>query len=96
MIALGAAFVLVPACLWPSVPLIVEESRVGTAFGLMTACQNIGLLTFPYLNGVLRDRTQGYTASQIMFAALGTAGLISALLLLKADRREGDRLERAR
>ena len=96
MIALGAAFVLVPACLWPSVPLIVEESRVGTAFGLMTACQNIGLLTFPYLNGALRDQTHGYTASQIMFAALGTAGLACAFLLLRADRREGGRLERAR
>ena len=96
MIVLGAAFVLVPACVWPCVPLIVEESRVGTAFGLMTAIQNIGLLAFPYLNGALRDRTQGYTASQVMFAALGAAGLVFALLLLRADRREGGRLERAR
>jgi MFS family permease len=96
MIALGAAFVLVPACLWPCVPLIVEESRVGTAFGLMTACQNVGLLAFPYFNGALRDQTHGYTASQVMFAALGAVGLAFALLLLKADRREGGRLERAR
>src|SRR5512133_2574498 len=66
MIALGAAFVLVPACLWPSVPLIVEESRVGTAFSLMTARQNIGLLAFLYFNGALRDATHGYTASQII------------------------------
>ncbi|MBS1854077.1 MAG: MFS transporter [Acidobacteria bacterium] len=95
MIALGAAFVLVPACIWPCVPLIVEESRVGTAFGLMTACQNVGLLAFPYFNGALRDATHGYTASQIMFAALGTLGLVFALLLLGADRRAGGRLERA-
>jgi MFS family permease len=96
MILLGAAFVLVPASIWPSVPLIVDEARVGTAFGLMTAFQNLGLLTFPYLNGLLRDLTHGYTASQVMFAGLGTAGLIFALLLLRADRREGGRLERAR
>ncbi len=95
MIALGAAFVLVPACIWPSVPLVVEESRVGTAFGLMTACQNIGLLAFPYFNGALRDATHGYTASQIMFAGLGALGLIFALLLLRTDRRAGGRLERA-
>jgi MFS family permease len=95
MIALGAAFVLVPACIWPCVPLIVEESRVGTAFGLMTACQNIGLLAFPYFNGVLRDATHGYTASQVMFAGLGGLGLIFAVLLLRADRRAGGRLERA-
>jgi MFS family permease len=96
MIVLGAAFVLVPACIWPSVPLLVDERRVGTAFGLMTAIQNLGLFTFPYLNGVLRDATHGYTASQIMFAALGFCGLLFAILLLKADQQEGGRLERAK
>ena len=95
MIVLGAAFVLVPACLWPSVPLIVEERCVGTAFGLMTAIQNLGLATFPVANGALRDATRGYTASQIVFALLGFCGLIFSLLLLRADRREGGHLERA-
>jgi len=96
MIVLGAAFVLVPACVWPSVPLIVDERRVGTAFGLMTAVQNLGLATFPLANGALRDATHGYTASQIMFAALGFCGLIFSILLLRADRREGRPLERAK
>lgn len=95
MIVLGGAFVLVPACVWPSVPLIVDERRVGTAFGLMTAIQNIGLLVFPYANGSLRDATHGYTASQIMFATLGLCGLIFSVRLLRADHREGGRLERA-
>jgi MFS family permease len=96
MIVLGAAFVLVPAAMWPSVPLIVGEKRVGTAYGLMTAVQNLGLLAFPYCNGKLRDATHGYAASQLMFAALGFAGLIFAVLLLGADRRSGGRLERPR
>jgi MFS family permease len=96
MMVLGAAFVLVPACIWPSVPLIVEPQRVGTAYGLMTAIQNIGLATFPLASGVLRDATHGYTASQIMFACLGFCGLIFSILLLRADRREGGRLERAK
>lgn len=96
MITLGAAFVLVPACIWPSVPLIVDEARVGTAFGLMTAFQNMGLLLFPYVNGALRDATHGYTASQIVFSALGAAGLIFSVLLLRADKRHGGRLERAK
>jgi MFS family permease len=96
MIVLGAAFVLVPAAVWPSVPLVVDEKRVGTAFGVMTAIQNVGLLAFPYFNGKLRDVTHGYTASQVMFGALGFAGLIFAILLLRADRRSGGRLERAR
>ncbi|MEW5901900.1 MAG: MFS transporter, partial [Acidobacteriota bacterium] len=85
--------VLVPAALWPSVPLIVREERVGTAFGLMTAIQNIGMALFPLLSGLLRDKTGAYVASQVMFASLGVAGFIFALLLKRADRREGTGLE---
>lgn len=94
MIALGFAFVLVPAALWPSIPLIVQKDRVGTAFGLMTAIQNIGMALFPLLSGLLRDKTSSYTAGQFMFAALGVVGLLFALLLRRADRREGGSLER--
>jgi MFS family permease len=93
MLALGAAFVLVPAALWPSVPLIVRKERVGTAFGLMTAIQNIGMAVFPLLNGLLRDLTKSYTSSMLMFAGLGVCGLIFAILLKRADAREGGALE---
>jgi len=96
MVVLGAAFVLVPAAMWPSVPLVVEENRVGTAFGLMTAIQNLGLATFPLLNGKLRDVTGTYTATQIMFACLGVGGLIFAFLLLQSDRRHGGKLEQGK
>ena len=96
MIVLGAAFVLVPAAMWPSVPLVVEEKRVGTAFGLMTAIQNLGLGLFPYLNGKLRDVTGTYTATQVMFAGLGVVGLIFAVLLLRSDKRHGNVLERGK
>jgi MFS family permease len=93
MIALGAAFVLVPAAMWPSIPLIVRKERVGTGFGLMTAVQNIGLAIFPLLNGLLRDITKTYTASMLMFASLGFVGLVFALLLKRADARAGGVLE---
>jgi MFS family permease len=95
MIVLGAAFVMVPAAMWPSIPLIVEKNRVGTAFGLTTMIQNIGLALFPWLNGSLRDATSDYTASMVMFSALGFIGLTFAILLRRADSREGGHLERA-
>jgi len=94
MILLGAAFVLVPAAMWPAVPLLVDKNRVGTAFGLMTMIQNIGLALFPWLNGKLRDVTQDYRASMVMFAALGLVGFVFALLLKRADSRAGGVLER--
>ncbi|MDY0231830.1 MAG: MFS transporter [Candidatus Saccharicenans sp.] len=96
MIFLGIAFVLVPAAMWPSIPMVVREERMGTAFGLMTAIQNIGLGLFPLVNGFLRDKTHSYTASSIMFAGLGLLGLVFALLLKRADTREGHILERSR
>jgi MFS family permease len=96
MFLLGASFVLVPAAIWPSVPLIVEKNRVGTAFGLMTMIQNIGLGLFPFLNGWLRDVTHGYTASMVMFASLGVVGLIFAILLKRSDVRHGNVLDLTR
>jgi MFS family permease len=93
MLLLGAAFVLVPAAMWPAVPLIVEKNRVGTAFGLMTMVQNIGLAVFPWLNGRLRVLTHTYQSSMVMFALLGATGFVFALLLLRADRRVGSPLE---
>ena len=94
MIFLGAAFVLVPAAMWPSIPLIVRSERVGTAFGLMTAIQNIGLALFPLFNGLLRDWTKSYTSSMLMFASLGVIGFWLAFLLKKADTKEGGALEK--
>ncbi len=95
MVVLGASFVLVPAAMWPSIPLLVEKNRVGTAFGMTTTIQNFGLALFPWLNGLLRDVTEGYTASMVMFSCLGLVGLAFALLLLRADGREGRKLESA-
>ncbi len=94
MVLLGASFVLVPAAMWPSVPLIVEKNVTGTAFGLMTMIQNAGLALFPWLNGRLRVATHSYEASMVMFAALGATGFVFAVLLKRADGRAGGALER--
>jgi len=79
--------------MWPAVPLIVEKNRVGTAFGLMTMIQNIGLALFPWLNGRLRVLTHTYESSMVMFALLGATGLVFAILLKRADARAGAPLE---
>jgi MFS-type transporter involved in bile tolerance (Atg22 family) len=72
----------------------VDKERVGTAFGLMTMIQNIGLALFPWLNGKLRDVTHSYAASMVMFATLGAAGFFFAILLKRADARAGLVLEK--
>ncbi|MFQ5926155.1 MAG: MFS transporter [Terriglobia bacterium] len=95
MVMLGLAFSLVPAAMWPAVPLIVEEKSVGTAFGLMTMIQNFGLAAFPWLIGRVRDTTGSYTLAMVMLASLGLLGFIFAILLKRADAKVGGGLERA-
>ena len=94
MILLGASFVLVPAAMWPSIPRVVDEKYIGTAYGVMTQIQNIGLFAFPALNGWLRVATGGYQASMLMFASLGVVGFVFAVLLGRADRGAGGVLDR--
>jgi MFS family permease len=86
-ILMGMAFSLVPAALWPAVPILVRDCYLGTAYGLIGWVQNIGLAAFPWLAGKLVDRSGGdYTSMQVMFASLGFVGLVFSLLLLRADR----------
>jgi MFS family permease len=100
MVILGIAFSLVPASMWPAVAKIVNENRIGTAYGLMFSLQNIGLWVFPILAGLILDNTNApegtkldYTFTQLMFASLGLAGLVFALLLKRDDKISGFGLE---
>ncbi len=94
MIAIGLAFSLVPAAMWPSIPLIVAKERVGTAYGLMTMVQNLGLATFPWIIGAIRDAAHDYTICMYVFASLGIFGFVFAILLKRADAKAGHQLER--
>jgi len=90
MVFMGIAFSLIPAAMWPSVALIVEEKQLGTAYGLMTMIQNIGLFGFNLLIGFANDNTGGYQAGMWLFSTLGFAGLFFAFMLKKADRLSGN------
>ena len=92
MAMMGIAFSLVPAVMWPSVAIIVEPQRLGTAYGLMTMIQNIGLFGFNLLIGFANDfshasaaNPDGYTLGMWIFSILGFLGLIFAFLLRKSE-----------
>jgi MFS family permease len=99
---IGIAFSLVPAVLWPSVPYLVEPKRLGTAYGLMTMLQNIGLTVINLLAGGLNDRAgasaenpRGYMPMLYLFMILSFAGLVFSALLRKHETGpEGHHLER--
>ena len=56
VILLGIAFSLVPSAMWPSVPKIIPENKLGTAYALIFWVQNWGLMGVPYLKMCIRDR----------------------------------------
>lgn len=102
ILVLGASFSLVPASLWPSVPKLVDEKIIGSAYALIFWIQNIGLWLFPLLIGkVLGATNQGvedqhqldYTVPLVMLAGLGVAALILGLVLKVVDKKKGLGLE---
>jgi predicted MFS family arabinose efflux permease len=56
MVVLGIAFSLVPSAMWPSVPKIIPENKLGTAYGLIFWVQNWGLMGVPYLIGKVLEK----------------------------------------
>jgi MFS family permease len=93
-VMIGIAFSLVPAVLWPAVPYLVAPERLGTAYGLMTMLQNIGMLLgnlgagwLNDLNGAGPDNPAGYLPMLWMFMliALGGFGFAAALRAREAS-----------
>ena len=57
IVLLGISFALVPAALWPSVPKIIDEKVLGSAYCLIFWVQNIGMCFVPKLIGSLLTST---------------------------------------
>ena len=93
IILLGVSFSLVPAALWPSVPKLVEERYLGSAYSVIFWIQNIGLMAFPIIIGWSLDKTGGYTVPMLIFSSLGAAALVLGLWLKVEDKKKGYGLE---
>lgn len=109
IVILGTAFSLVPASMWPSLPKIVEERYLGSAYGSIFWVQNIGLLAVPILigwsltasnPGVSEQIAAGvegvkynYTIPELIFASFGVLAIILSLVLRVVDRKKGYGLE---
>ena len=93
ILVLGVSFSLVPASMWPSVPKIIDEKVLGSAYCLIFLVQNIGLCLVPLLIGKLRVATGGYQVPMIVFASFGVLAFILAILLKAEDKKKGYGLE---
>lgn len=94
IVILGVSFSLVPAALWPSVPKIIDEKVLGSAYCLIFWVQNIGLCLVPLLIGLVLDQTGGYLAPMIIFSSFGVLAFIFAIFLKVEDKKKGYGLEK--
>jgi MFS family permease len=92
MAMMGIAFSLVPAVIWPSVAYIVDQNKLGTAYGLMTVVQNMGFFGFNLAIGWANDHGHasaenpaGYHMGMWIFSILGLLGMLFAFLLRQRE-----------
>ena len=108
ILTLGVAFSLVPSAMWPSVPKIIPEKQLGTAYSMIFWVQNWGLMGVPYLIGKVLDskyclvnktlidgtvQKYDYTLPMLIFTSFGILALLFAYLLKREDARKGYGLE---
>jgi nitrate/nitrite transporter NarK len=108
IIFLGIGFSLVPSAMWPSVPKIIPERQLGSAYALIFWVQNWGLMGVPALIGWVLDKycisgtrlvdgvsipNYNYTIPMLIFTCFGVLALIFAFLLKAEDRKKGYGLE---
>ncbi|MEN8222107.1 MAG: MFS transporter [Acidobacteriota bacterium] len=107
-ILLGIGFSLVPSAMWPSVPKIIPEKQLGTAFATIFWVQNWGLMGIPFAVGVVLDKLNpgvakalaageavkyNYTKTWLIFIALTLLAVVFAFLLKAEDKKKGYGLE---
>ena len=90
---LGVSFSLVPAALWPSVPKIIDERILGSAYCVIFWIQNWGLLLVPVVIGKALDATGGYTVPMLIFSSFGVFALLIGFMLKHEDKKKGYGLE---
>ncbi len=103
-IVLGIGFSLVPSAMWPSVPKIIPEKQLGTAYSMIFWVQNWGLMGVPALIGWVLDEycitgqvlkngvmvnTYDYTLPMLIFMSLGILAILFAFLLKAEDKKKG-------
>lgn len=109
ILLLGVSFSLVPAALWPSVPKLVENKILGSAYSIIFWIQNIGLMLVPMIIGwALKVSNPGvseqimageavkysYTVPMLIFSCFGVIAFFLAILLKAMDKKKGFGLEK--
>ena len=93
---------MVPATLWPSVPKLIDNKVLGSAYSAIFWIQNIGLMTVPIVigsvldsvnKGIPQDQPKDYTLAMLVFTSFGVIALLMSLFLKAIDKKKHYGLE---
>ncbi|MBR4299933.1 MAG: MFS transporter [Bacteroidales bacterium] len=95
---LGIGYSLVPSAMWPSVPKIIPEKNLGTAYSLIYWVQNLGMWAVPIYIGRIFTKTitesgnhiqevQAAIHAEYIFILLGIVAIAVALMLFNSSRK---------
>lgn len=94
LVMLGVTYSVYASALWPSVALVTEPAYHATAYGVVTAVQNLGLAAVPLAVGTLMPDPHcatydacvaSYTHVELLLIGLGTVGFMAGVGLCVAD-----------
>lgn len=92
MILLGLGYSIYASVMWASIPYLVEPKTIGTAFGVATSIQNLGLGIGPLIVGAIKEgstKDHGYYWVTFFFVMMGLVGVASAISIYINDIRTG-------
>jgi MFS family permease len=91
-VLMGISWSLVPAVIWPATTMVVPRRQLGTALGLITLIQALGIGAANLGAGIIADRAgagpanpAGYDAVLLFFGAVSLAALASVVLLWRYE-----------
>lgn len=95
LVIIGVSYSVYAAAIWPSVSFVVLEHQLGTAYGLITSVQNMGLASAPLFVGLIKDKTGHYKWVEVFFACIGSVGVLLGTWLHRVDAKNGGILNKS-
>jgi MFS family permease len=91
-VLMGISFSVIPAVIWPATAMLVEDKRLGAAYGLINVLQSLGMFACNYAAGWLNDtfhagpgHPEGYAPMLVLLGSVGVLALISTLALWRRE-----------
>ncbi|MBR6423541.1 MAG: MFS transporter [Bacteroidales bacterium] len=86
IVLLGIGYSLVPSAMWPTVPKIIPEKNLGTAYSMIYWIQNMGMMLVPIIVGSIMTKNAGddiraAVHSEYVFVSLGVVAICVAVCL---------------